>query len=416
MNDFGEYLIDRNAFVFSGEPLVFHSDHYNCFLQKSIEKTKDYIDVYPILINSAHELVYTQFSNYFSENTRLSIKERKAVVEEYYSFCGFGKISLRGITPKGGHVVTPYEHYSMGWKSKFGARKEDELGVSFFTLGFLCGATEAILDIPLGTFSGKQDKCLTKGDDVCRFENFRGLKKNLHSSPGEGVFQKFDSLPNSLDTSVDYDAIRTALINMHIQGDSKTGLIEAFGVSLTRHYANYHCLISIRILIELEKKRGKEGLNIAKSLMVEAGQVDAFYMLGNIMQSQEWESLVAPMINTQDGWAHGIVGCVNALGWGRWEIEALNSGGDSVFNIESGYESNSFLKMVGKAKEPICYFLEGSISGIMNLLYQADLTLKPTLDETFYREVFRTEGKFETNESNTRLMGADKDEITVKRS
>lgn len=415
MCDFGKYLKDRNAFVFGNEPLIFHCHHYNCFFQKSIEDTRKYIDVYPILINSAHELVYSQFSNYFKENNNLSINERKRVVEKYYSFCGFGKIGLKRITTKGGHVKTPYEHYSINWSKKFGTRKDDEPGVSFFTLGFLCGAAEAIFDIPLGTFSSKQDKCLSKGDDICKFEIFRGLKKNLHPSPGEGEFQVFDALPNPSDTSVDYDSIRESFINMPIQGDSKTGLIDAFGVSFTRHYANYYCLVSIRILIELEKKHGKDGIHIAKSLMIEAGEVCAFNTLGGIMLSTEWESLIMPMIKSHDDWVHGIVACVNALGWGRWEIEILDSEGDSVFNIISAYESNSFLKMVGKSKEPICYLLEGCLSGIMNLLYHGDITQKPQLDEAFYNEVFKTKGKFEAKESSTRMMGADEDKINVKR-
>ena len=71
--------------------------------------------------------------------------------------------------------------------------------------------------------------------------------------------------------------------------------------------------------------------------------------------------------------------------------------------------------MVGKSKEPICYFLEGGISGIMNLLYHGDITQKPSLDEEFYGVVFKAEGKFESKESSTRLMGADEDKIIVKR-
>jgi predicted hydrocarbon binding protein len=416
MSNFGEYNKDRNAFVYAGEPLVFQSDVYNNFLLKSIEESKNHIDVYTILINSAHEVVYAQWSEYFEEHHHMEIDERKKIIEDYYSFCGFGKIVLRGVTPKGGHVETPYEHYASGWKKNNEQREEGETGVSFFTIGFLCGATEAIYDIPLGTFAGKQVKCLSKGDDTCRFEIFRGLKKKLHKSPAEGIPQSFEASANVSDANIDYDSVRDSIIGMKMKGKHESGLIESFGVLFVRHYANYYCLVAIRMMIELEKKSGKEGIGMAKSMMQEAGNICAFHTLGAIMTSSEWETIIEPNIKNQDDWLHGILACINGLGWGKWEVESIDATGETIFNITGGYESNSFLKLVGKSKEPICYFLQGTLAGIMNLIYHSDITKKPTLDKDFYNLTFgNSPDRFESTAVATRMMGFDSDKIIVKK-
>ena len=417
MNNFGEFIKDRNAFVFAGEPLVLQSDFYNCFLQKSMESTVNHIDVHSIFTNSAHEIVFAQWSKHFEENKIFSIDERKKTIEDYYSSCGFGKISLRGVTPKGGHVETPYEHYASAWKKNNEERIEEEGGVSFFTLGFLCGATEAVYDIPLGTFTGKQVKCLSLGDEICRFEVFRGLKKKLHESPEEGVIQNFDSLPNPDDCTIDYNSIRESMTDMNLKGSSDTGLIEAFGTLFVRHYANYFCLISIRMMIELEKKSGNEGINMAKAMMQEAGNVCAFYTLGAIMSSNEWQSTIEPNLKSNNDRLHGILACINGLGWGKWELENVDIEGDTIFNIEGGYESNSFLKMVGKSKVPICYFLQGTLSGIMNMIYRSDMSNKPTMDKDFYNLTFgNSPDKFESTAVATRMMGFDYDKIIVRKA
>lgn len=164
----GIYHLNRNAFIFGGEPLIFHCHHYNLFLQMSIEETKKYIDVYPILIDSAQEVAYTHFKNLFL-SCNLPTVERKEFVELHFKTAGFGLINLSEISKNGGSVSSPSEHYSYGWKTKWDLRREDEPGVSFFTRGFLAGATEAIYDLPLGILETDQTKCLAKGDDTCEF-------------------------------------------------------------------------------------------------------------------------------------------------------------------------------------------------------------------------------------------------------
>lgn len=410
----GTFHLDRNAFILGKEPMIFHCHHYNVFLQMSIEDTKEYIDVYPILIDSAHEIVYSQFSELFKEAEN-TIEEKKRMVENCYHVRGFGQISLDNVDENGGVVESPNEHYSYGWKIKFGKRQDKEQGVGFFTRGFLSAALEAVYDLEFGSMETLQTKCLTKGHDVCRFEiSKRSEPIELSESPQEGNYQTFDYYPEH--ENINYSGIREALINMPIVGSEENGLIDAFGVLLTRHYANYYNLISLRTMLTMEHEFGEAGVSIVKELLTEAGHVCAFNTLGGIMLSAEWNAMIKPMIKTQDDWTHGIVACANALGWGFWEIEELVTEGETKFKITSAYESNAFLKLYGEnTNYPACCFLDGALAGVMNLIYHGDITEIPTLDENYYNKTFKTKGRFGSSQVNARTMGADIDRFSVKR-
>jgi hypothetical protein len=105
----GNYLFDRNAYIACNEPMIFHCHHYNTFLQATIEDTSAYLDVQPILKDSAQELAYAQLTEHFAVNNLDSIEERKAATEDWFVFCGFGKIALDNISEKGGSVIATAE-------------------------------------------------------------------------------------------------------------------------------------------------------------------------------------------------------------------------------------------------------------------------------------------------------------------
>jgi hypothetical protein len=367
----GQFHKDRNAYVSAQEPGIFHCHHYNTYLQAVIEDTHSYLDVFPILIESAQEITNTQFNTFF-KTEKLDIAQRKKVVEDYFSFCGFGIINLNSLTNNGGTTNSISDHYATGWESKFGERPADQKGVSFFTLGYIIGATEAVYDLPLGTLTGEQTACIAKGDSQSTFELRKSEKKTLEESPKEGKFQTAN-LPKPTDTNVDYSGIREALINMPLQGSEKDGLIDAFGVLLTRMYSNYYCLISYKFFKLFEEKMGEDGISMACELLTEAGHVCAFNTFGGIMQSAEWNGLIKPTLESKTDWVHGVVAVVNSFGWGFWEIEELIPDKKLVIKITSGYESNSYLNKYEESKFPISFLATGGTAGIMNSVYNTIL-------------------------------------------
>lgn len=412
----GNFLKNRHAYISAQEPGIFHCHHYNTYLQAVIEDTSSYLNVYPILIESAQEIAFHQFSSHF-QGKELSIEECKQCVEDYFRFCGFGLLDLAAATKEGGTVSLISDHYAVGWKSKFGQRAADQPGVSFFALGYSCGALEAIYALENGTLTGTQTQCIAKGDAQSSFliqvaEN----PKKLGTSPQEGAFQTGE-YQQAEGTSVDYLGIREALTNMPLEGTTSDGLIHAFGVLLTRMYANYYCLVSYRFLKEFEAKMGADGLEVASSLLTEAGHVCAFNTFGGIMQSAEWNALIKPMLSTKEDWVHGIVAAVNALGWGIWKIIELIPNEKLVIEITSAYESNTYIKKYGTSISPVSFLAKGGTAGVMNLVYYSNLTNEAiSLDDATYKHLFSSEQGFQANQLKCRAQGDEVDlfEVTLK--
>ena len=401
----GEFYNDRNAFVAQGEPLVFHCHHYNTFLQLSIEETKHYLDVYPILQDTAQEIAHAQFVNYFRVASALSVTERKQAVSQAFSERGFGIVHLDKLSPQGGTVDLPTEHYSTTWMLKYGLRSDYDCGAALFASGFVAGVTEAIYDLPLGQLEARQVECPTKGHSQCTVVvSPRTGDHALKPSPAEGVYQKFAPLTQPQNTGIRYEAIQDALTGMPIVGGND-GLIQAFGVTLTRHYANYYTQISYRLLKAMEAKFGADGANIVEDLLIEAGHVCAFNTFGGIMESAEWNALIQPMIDSREDWVHGIVACVNALGWGQWEIKELLPYEKLIIEVKSGYEANAYLQSFGQSNYPVSYLVTGGVAGIMNLIYNGDITEAPELSETYYDRIFRSVDKFSARQTKCRAMG-----------
>jgi hypothetical protein len=408
-----EFLKNRNAYMAEGEPVIFHCHHYNTYLQAVIEDTADYLNVYPILSEPAHEISFSQFSSFFSQKG-LKVEDRKKIVEDYFRYSGFGKIDLSNVTSSGGNVSTAHDHYGLGWKLKFGKRDANIPGVSFFTLGFIEGALEAIYDLPLGSCHGMQTKCLAKGDPQSEFVfNISEKRKLLSLSVEEGKYQTAELIKPE-NTNINYSAIRDALSNMPIEGSEETGIVDAFGVYITRMYSNYYCQISYKFLKEFEKEQGQQGLAIARELLTEAGHVCAAFTFGGISQSAEFQGLIKPMIKTKEDWIHGLIAVANSFGWGFWEVLELEPAKRILIKITSGYESNSYLGMYSNCSHPVSFLAIGGIAGLMNLAYNSELPEKPlSIDNNFYLNLHKG-NKFVGQQLKCRTMGDEYDLIEAK--
>ncbi len=207
--------------------------------------------------------------------------------------------------------------------------------------------------------------------------------------------------------------VTEAVAGLELKGNEE-GLIPAFGLYLTKHFADYYNRISygllgafIRELPELEED--------AISLLTEAGHVCAFHTFGGIMVSVEWDAVVLPMIQTREDWARGMVAVINALGWGRYRLAELVPNERLVLEVEHSYEAVGALEGYGKSSHPRCYLASGGGAGLMNLLYQGDITKRPALTDEYYQEVFGHSRSFRARETRCLAMGDSHCEIVVER-
>ncbi len=212
--------------------------------------------------------------------------------------------------------------------------------------------------------------------------------------------------------TVDGSAVTAAVGTLPLVGNEE-GLIPAFGLYLTRHYAEYYNEISYAFLHEAAKAGDADA---ARAALVEAGHICAFNTFGGIMLSQEWEAVVKPMIDSREDWVHGIVAVINALGWGVWRVESLTADEELKVTVANSYESTGYLAARGQSDVgPVCFLATGGTAGIMNLLYHGDITERPALTPEYYSKLFGGEGGFAAEEVACRATGAERCEFLVRR-
>lgn len=381
------------------EPMIFHCHHYNVSLQQSLLDAS-FIELRPLLVGAAASVAHAQLTHVFRDRNVSDAAERAAIASELYRFCGFGLLSFDGVTERGGRIETASSHYALGWKSRFGTAKEP---VCFFASGFIAGALGAIHGEPDGAYDVSHSECCAVAGETCVFDVKRGKASyEIYPSPGVGTLRAHEPLPVP-NTPVDYDGILSAVSGMPLVGDAD-GNIPAFGVYLTRHYANYYNRVSFEYVRRLSDAYGDEGRAAATALLVEAGRVCAFNTFGGIMSSTEWDALIRPSLATDEDWVHGMVAVANALGWGRWQVTSVSADA-AEFAIHDDYESVGYLAAYGTASHPVSFLAQGGVEGLMTLVYLARIQDRPTLDPAFYEKTFRASTRFEATPVSSRAMG-----------
>ncbi len=390
---------DHRRCIVGGEPLIFHCHHYNVSLQQALIDAA-YGDFEPVLVGAAASVAFSQLSALFAQGSATSLAERAHVAEELYRWAGFGTLTLGGLGPAGGRVSTLDSHYAHGCRAKQG---ESKTPVCFFASGFLAGALAAIHGLPDGSFGVTHSACMACGAPECVFEVARASKAfEVYDSPGVGPLTAHAPRPIPA-TPVDYEGILGAVSGLPLVGDAH-GTIDAFGVFLTRHYANYYNRISFEFLHRLSREYGEEGLLAASETLVEAGRVCAFNTFGGIMQSTEWNALIRPSLASREDWVHGMVAVVNAFGWGRWQVVSV-SATEAEFVLHDDYESVGYRAMYGVSERPVSFLAQGGVEGLMALVYLAGIEDAPTLDAAFYTQVFSGDVSYVATPTHSAAMG-----------
>ena len=408
MFDFADFPYDfrTNRLVVGGEAMVGHCHHYNCFLQRSIQDA-EYIDSAPILVGAAAEVAFAQLTNLLSRVP--DIPARKATVEALYRACGLGLIDLSGLTERGGEVRTRSTLYSIGWKEKFGLSRAP---VAFFSTGFLAGALAAVYGLPLPDVQARQTACISTGAAEDVFVLGRGPANFTIFPPRQSPV--LVPVGNDIEppTSVDRMAITRAVAGMPLPVNAK-GLVPLFGLYRTRLHADYYNRISYAFEQEMTAVAGREGVDVAANLLIEAAHVCAFYTLGGVMTSPEWDALVLPMLRTRDDWVHGIVAFWNASGHGTIKVLDVSPTGATV-RIYNAYESVGYRGMYGTADHDVEYVMTGGSAGIMNLIYLGNIDRKPDLTQEFYDRLFKGGRAFQGRMTASQAMGDPYTEIRVE--
>ncbi len=181
--------------------------------------------------------------------------------------------------------------------------------------------------------------------------------------------------------AINESKIVDAVVAMNPHGNEE-GIIDAFGVYLTNHYADYYN----RISYQFEKKIGdydKSFLEIVTPLLIMSGHVCGFNTFGGIKKSDAWKGLIAPMCKNKADEVKGLTAVLNALGWGVWKVSSVNEK-KLVMRSKNTYESVGYLKEFGKRKTPGCFLALGVAISFMNIVYSGRDTISENLNDNAY--------------------------------
>lgn len=341
--------------VIAGKDVIIHCHHYNSRIQRTIESASK-IDGKAIIRAAAETVFAEQVADALREHDDAST--RSAVAERLYAHLGFGTLDLS--RADAGRVRSSSSHYVEGWLAGFGATDRP---ICTFTEGYVQGAVHALSG---RLVRARETACMARGDAECVFELDDARdepiapnhKRALEFSPQRE--REFSRSPN-----IDEQTIIDALVGMPIHGNA-AGLIPAFSVYLANTPADYYNLVCIRFLEEMTAvRRGKA----ARRMLISDGETCAMNTFRGIMNSAEWDGLVAPMIKEQRDRLYGLIAISNGLGWGNWHVVEHASPRDVTIESINGYEALGYREYRGVAEDPQCCMLTGVAAGLMELVY-----------------------------------------------
>lgn len=155
----------RGTISFGGRRIVFHCNHYNTFLQRTIEdglgeRAGD------LLLRSGMEASRLLLSGVEAESpseTPLALLSRAA---EIFSDQGFGKLDVSRLGVLGGEAIVRHSHYAVGWLGRWGKRKTP---CCFYPAGYIGGAIAVAGKFAPERISVRETACLAAGAEQCTF-------------------------------------------------------------------------------------------------------------------------------------------------------------------------------------------------------------------------------------------------------
>ncbi len=146
------------------------------------------------------------------------------------------------------------------------------------------------------------------------------------------------------------------------------GIIPLFGVYLSITSTHYYNHLSTGF----ESKMGVSKTAEAQSLLTRAAQECGYATFQGIRNSWEWESIVLPMIETNEDQIESFASVAVAFGWGDLKVKEMIPDEQLVLTVGDSYEARGYLKDYGQATTAKCYMLRGVTGAFMDLLYGQD--------------------------------------------
>ena len=249
--------------------------------------------------------------------------------------------------------------------------------------------------LPAGHLVGRETACFARRDPGCRFELTPANGSGNGASPAAGPAidrSRVEQRVGPAGAGREEDTIRRIARGLRdfliaVEGDER-GLVQGFGLYITRHLSSYYNATAYDTLHHIERT-APESAQVVEDLLGESGHVCAFYTCGNILLSPEWEALVGPVRGEVEEIVASCVAIARALGFGHWTIEELIPDERLVLRATSNYEAPYYLARYGQSEVARSYFFANAARAFMQLAHRVDWRQRPQLDEALYQSLFK---------------------------
>ncbi len=163
--------------------------------------------------------------------------------------------------------------------------------------------------------------------------------------------------------AIDRQRIIDALSQIEVAGNEE-GLIPAFGVFVQQLPAGFWNGFAER----LTRRVDPEMLEAAEWLLVNAAHECGYHTGYGIITSEEWKSVVAPMVeNVPEDILHGAFAVFTAWGWAKCEVVELIPNEKMVVRAYDYYEAD--VVQSGASTKASAYMIRGVSAAFMDLAY-----------------------------------------------
>jgi len=166
--------------------------------------------------------------------------------------------------------------------------------------------------------------------------------------------------------AIDRRKIIESLSKLDVVGNDE-GLIPAYNVFVNQLPARFWNAFADR----LTQHVSEDLIESAEWLLVNAAHECGYHTGYGIITSEEWKSVVAPMVEkVPEDILHGAFAVFTAWGWAKSEIVELIPNEKMVVRAYDYYESDVI--SYGKKSKPCAYMIRGVAAAFMDLAYGGD--------------------------------------------
>ncbi len=157
--------IDRGIVDLGGRRIIAHCNHYNVFLQRTIEDgLKERAS--RLLIAAGMEAARNMLAGLEERAPSASASDCLERAARIFAEHGFGALDMGRLSERGGIATILRSHYAIGWRSRWGLRATPGC---YFPTGYLAGAVAFASKLAPERVTATETGCYAAGADHCSF-------------------------------------------------------------------------------------------------------------------------------------------------------------------------------------------------------------------------------------------------------